>query len=345
MKVLFAPDYREGIPYQEYLARELHLLGTEVEFLTNYRRGMPLARGIKPTAADVLHIHWPEVYFTRRTKLDWFRKLRYPLDLALASRRRKLFLTAHNLLPHNRHDEWAVSSLVQTTAQRADGVFVHSENAKSQMIDRFGVPSEKCWIIPYGDHTDGWDPPLDRAIARKELGLDPDEKICLVFGTVSPYKGSDEIVRYWVDQKPDAKLIVIGPVLVEKFGQQLRELAKDNSNVELRISDQWLSDEDLHRWLSAVDASLFNYREIFTSGAAALARSMGVPLLIPSRLKAADLHEPHPLVHRFESLESDLGPLLAKALHQGRDYSLAADWRRDTSWAEVARITQQAYNA
>ncbi len=59
---------------------------------------------------------------------------------------------------------------------------------------------------------------------------------------------------------------------------------------------------------------LFHYRAIFTSGAACLARSLGIPILIPRRLDTVDLAEPHPLVFRFDALETDFRPALEAAL-------------------------------
>ena len=332
MNVLFAPDYRNGLPYQEFLARELNKIGVHVDFLNHYRRGMPLTRGIGDFNCDILHLHWPEVYFSRKTAGDGLRKLRYPFDLRLAIRKRRLFLTAHNLLPHNRHDEWKVSSLVKKTAQLSDGIFVHSEFAQDEMVRKFGVSKEKCWIIPYGDHTDGWEPPMATEEARRQLNLAQEQKICLIFGTVSPYKGSDDVIKYWIRETPGARLVIAGPVISEEYADQLRVLAKQSPDVELRISDQWMSDEELRVWLSAVDCTIFNYRDIFTSGAAALARSMGVPVLIPGRLRAADLHEPHHLVHRFDSLDTDFKLHLEAALCQTANYEEARQWRLRTSW-------------
>ncbi len=345
MNVLFAPDYRKGLPYQDFLARELNKIGINVDFLSHYRRGMPLTRGIGDFNCDILHLHWPEVYFKKNKKGDFFRKLRYPFDLELATRKRKLFLTAHNLLPHNRHDEWKVSSLVKKTVQLSDGIFVHSEYAQDEMVRTFGIHAEKCWVIPYGDHADGWEPPLLSNEARSRLKLPREQKICLIFGTVSPYKGSDDVIKYWLRESPGARLVIAGPVINEDFANKLRILAKQSSDVELRISDQWMSDEELRVWLSAVDCTIFNYRDIFTSGAAALARSMGVPILIPTRLRAADLHEPHHLVHRFDSLDIDFKVHLEAALCQTSSYEEAEQWRLNTSWYEVAKATKQAYES
>ena len=82
--------------------------------------------------------------------------------------------------------------------------------------------------------------------------------------------------------------------------------------IDLRLVDEWLDDATLRVWLSASDCSIFNYRDIFTSGAAALARSYGLPLLIPRRLASADLDEPHPHVFRIRyarnRLPSSTGP-------------------------------------
>ena len=49
MKVCFAPDYREGVPYQQLLAEALVKEGINVEFLRGYRRAFPLSRYGGPT--------------------------------------------------------------------------------------------------------------------------------------------------------------------------------------------------------------------------------------------------------------------------------------------------------
>ena len=45
MRVLFAPDYREGTPYQTLLADALGRLGVKVSFLSDYHRGLPICSG------------------------------------------------------------------------------------------------------------------------------------------------------------------------------------------------------------------------------------------------------------------------------------------------------------
>ena len=344
LRILFAPDYRTGVQYQRLLAEALTDLGFEIIFQSDYHRGLPLYRGVRHANPALVHLHWPEKYFGRRGTLwTWLRVMRYPLDLWLTTSGRPMVLTAHNLLPHNRRDEFGVFRNIGITARRAKAVFVHSETARQQICSAFGVASECCHVIPYGDHSVGMGDPMPRAEARRQLDLPAAAKVCLVFGTVSPYKGSEEVVEYWVRNRVPYHLVIVGPVLDENFANTLRNIGRDCRSVDLRLTQTWLDGNTLRQWLSAADCAIFNYREIFTSGAAALARSFGVPILIPKRLTAADLDEPHPHVLRFDTLDTDFRSQLETALSRPCDYNLAQAWRDKTSWGQVAAATAAVY--
>jgi glycosyltransferase involved in cell wall biosynthesis len=344
MHVLFAPDYRTGTPYQTLLAKALSCHGIEVTFLTDYRRGLPLFRGSWGVAPDIVHIHWPEKYFSRRDDgWDWLRVMRYPLDYWLTAKSAPIVLTAHNFLPHNTTNERGVLRNVRYTMQQSKGIFVHSDAARQQIIKAFSIEDDRVHVIPFGDHSVTMHKPQPRDTARATLQLPIEAKVCLVFGTISPYKGSDELVRFWARNHLPYRLVIIGHILSEAFAQRLVMLAKGCPTIELRLTRDWLDDSALRAWLSASDCVIFNYREIFTSGAAALARSFGIPLLIPHRLAFADLQEPHPHVFRFNALDDDFIMQLGRALATSPDYDLAYSWRQSTSWAQVAEITASVY--
>jgi glycosyltransferase involved in cell wall biosynthesis len=197
-------------------------------------------------------------------------------------------------------------------------------------------------VIPHGDLSVTLPPPVPREQARAELQL-PAGPVCLMFGAIEPYKGLEEIIGFWKREQPAATLAIAGKPYTEEYGAAIQKAAAGLANVELRFG--WLSDEQLAVWLSAVDAVLFNYRQIFTSGAASLARSYGVPILLPERLSTVDLAEPHQLVSRFRSPAEDLAKRLHDVLSIGSSYEKAQEWRIDTSWAQVARKTAAAYQA
>lgn len=335
LTVLFAPDYRAGISYQQDLADALADEGIEVRHLSFYKRGLPLTRGIRALGGvDVVHLHWPEAYFPRPGR-RW--QCRFLLDLALATRGRPLVLTGHNLLPHNRGDEPGVASTIAKVAGRADAVLLHSQAAIDEWCATLPTPRSRCHLIPFGDHSAALGAPLPRDQARRQLGLDPEAAICLVFGTISPYKGSDEIVREWIRQEPAAQLHVVGPVISPEFLATLRsEAAAGADRIFIHATD-WLGPAELRQWLSAADCSVFNYRKIFTSGAACLARSWGLPAILPKALATVDLDEPNPRVIRIDSIQAGLAEAVAAAVDAGPDFESARSWRERTSWSAVAR--------
>lgn len=349
MRVLFAPDWRAGVPYQRLLAEALQEEGVEVLFFKHYyKRVLPLTRLMleqqREKRCDLLHLHWPEAYYPQNgDRLDSFRLARFSTDLALATRGCPLVLTTHNLKAHNRDGEHFEQHNMRAAVLRARQVFVHSEAARAEVAARFPVPPERLCTIPFGDLSVNLGAPLPRHEARAELGLPEHRKVCLFFGAVQPYKGLEEVLTYWQTARPDALLVVAGEPMNAEYRKTVEELAPDPASVRLDL--QWLDDTRLLRWLSAADAVVFNYRSIFTSGAAPLARSYGIPILLPSRLSTVDLHEPHPSVFRFESFATDFERQLSAAVAIGSNYESAAEWRAATAWPRVAKLTAEAYRA
>jgi len=341
MKVLFAPDWRKGVPYQTLLAEALTALGVEVEFLAHYKRLLPLSRLVENRTFDVLHLHWPEAYYPQRHDgFDWFRQARFTIDLARAVRGHPLVFTAHNLGPHNRAAEFHGEQNMHAVFTTARGIIAHSAAARDCILKTHGVAPDRVHVIPHGDLSPSLGTPVPRMEAVQKLGLE-NEPLCLMFGTVEPYKQIEEVIAHWRTARPKATLTIVGKPSNAAYAAHCRQLAAGLDNVSLRL--EWLPDEQLRLWLSAANAAIFNYRTIFTSGAASLARSWGVPILIPRRLHTVDLAEPNARVHRFESFATDFGAALASALAIPADFTAAADWRAATAWPHLARATFEVY--
>lgn len=342
MKVVFAPDWRSGVPYQSLLADALSELGVEVEFLTGYKRGLPLCRLVNERAFDLLHLHWPEAYYPRRHDgFDWFRQARFTTDLSLATRHHPLVFTAHNLRPHNRGGECYSARNVRAPFRHARAVIAHSAAARECILATHHLPADRVHVIPHGDLSPSVGPPVARSEAAGQLGLGPGP-LCLMFGTVEPYKGIEEVLAHWRAARPGATLAIVGKPRDAAYRAEIERLAAGIERVELRLA--WLTDGELGVWLSAADAVLLNYRDIFTSGAAALARSWGVPIVLPRRLRTVDLAEPSPFVHRFDSFDTDFATTLTAALGTPSDFNAAADWREATAWPRLARATLEIYH-
>jgi glycosyltransferase involved in cell wall biosynthesis len=344
LKVVFAPDWRDGVSYQGLLEESLRAQGVEVAYLRNYKRLLPLSRGLRLLQADLLHLHWPEAYYPPLLDgLDILRRARFPIDLALALRQMPMVITAHNTFPHNRRHESFVTANCRAAYRRARRIFVHSSEAGAELRRTFGVPPLQLVPIPPGDLSRALPPLLPKAEARRRVGLPENEPVCLVFGVIEPYKGIEEIMAWWKTHAPPVRLVVAGRPHLPAYGETVRELGASIPGV--RVEARWQSDEELLLWLSAADCSLFNYKQILTSGAAPLARSLGIPVLLPERLASIDLQEPHPLVLRYRDLDGTFLPRLIEAVRLPRDFDAAASWRQSTGWPEIGRLTAEAYRA
>jgi hypothetical protein len=286
-------------------------------------------------------LHWPEAYYLRRNDgLDLPRRARFQLDLALATRNLPLVLTAHNLHTHNRQDALFERFNTNCALHRASGIFAHGDRAKARLLEKFRLDPMRCHVIPHGDLSSALGIPLKRAEARQELELGPD-KLCLMFGAIEPYKGIEEVIKFWNKQNPPATLAIIGKPISKGYAHSVVSLTRENPRILTGLSFQ--TPANLKCWLSATDCLIFNYQEIFTSGAACLARSFGVPLLLPERLNTVDLQEPNPRVFRFNSINSDFAERLGNALDTSSDFAAARDWRDHCAWTRIAEKTAAIY--
>ena len=108
VKVLFAPDWRAGNPYQQLLADALGRQGVEVVFAPQVQGLFRLSKAAKAGGDfDVMHLHWPEAYFPLlRDKRDalrgrlCFSRLTSALRPLAVANRCGLH-GGHNLYPHN----------------------------------------------------------------------------------------------------------------------------------------------------------------------------------------------------------------------------------------------------
>jgi glycosyltransferase involved in cell wall biosynthesis len=341
IRALFAPDYRKGVPYQQLLAQALAKHGVTVDFSCGYRRVMPLARMIHAGRPDILHLHWPEAYFSfKQDWLDRFRRWRLPWDVGLARRQCGGFvLTAHNLFPHRFPGGGLVRNQITSVFRKADLVIAHSAAARDSIVEVHGVPVERIAVIPHGDLSQQTGRLTPKQLARERLKL-PNRPLCLMFGRVDRYKGIEEVVDFWKDSRPDAQLCLVGHADAGGYGGRILE--RIGTEPRIRTVFKHVPDAQLTLWLSACDCVVMNYRSIFTSGAASLARSYGIPMVLPARLNTLDLGEPNPRVIRFSDIR-ELQTLLPKAIALGTDYGAAAEWRQHCSWDVIAGQTASVY--
>ena len=341
IRAVFAPDFRELGPYQQLQAEALRAQNVSVDYLQGYRRGMPLFRGLRGMRADLLHMHYPVHYFMRGARWDALRKLRFPADLLLAAGRMPLVYTVHDLYPLDSPPDFLVRMDTRFLLDRASALIAHSDAARERIAEVSPGSRAKCTVIPHGDLSVYYGAPLPRAGARAKLGLGEEGRVCFMFGIITPNKGAEEVIDFWKRARPDATLVIAGKPKLQSYARDLETRAAGAPNILLRFTFQ--TDEEVRLWMSAADCVLINYKQIFTSGVASLARSYGVPVLLPARHATVDLQEPGPSVFRFDRIESDFAQMLEKALACKATYADAEKWRKSIAWEAIAIQTRRVY--
>jgi glycosyltransferase involved in cell wall biosynthesis len=148
--------------------------------------------------ADILHLHT-------------FRNLLNDLLARSAVKQRIPYvLSGHGTIPRIERFIWIkrVYDLLMGTWQlkNAAGYIAVSDSERKSMR-KFGLAGAKIGIIPNGI---GDVPVVERGAFRREWKLDPDEKIILFLGKITPRKGLQYLVRAFSRMNNAARLVISG---------------------------------------------------------------------------------------------------------------------------------------
>jgi len=121
----------------------------------------------------------------------------------------------------------------------------------------------------------------ERAIARRQMDISPDERLALFLGLIRPYKGVDILLEAFA-RLPEGsrwRLVVAGEPwegLGEALSAQVEALGLGD-RVELRFG--WAPEPEVEQLLSAADVLVLPYRNGTQSAVAPMALSRGLPVL------------------------------------------------------------------
>jgi D-inositol-3-phosphate glycosyltransferase len=166
------------------------------------------------------------------------------------------------------------------TIKDCQRIIVATDEEKQDLVRYYGALSEKIGVVPCGVNMELFKP-VDKAIARKTLGLN-DEKILLFVGRIDPLKGIEQLIKAVALLKNDEnlRLIVVGGD--ENSYKELEELKKLSIALGIRESVTFpglVRQEQLPYYYSAADVCVVpSYYESF--GLVALeALACGTPVV------------------------------------------------------------------
>jgi glycosyltransferase involved in cell wall biosynthesis len=167
--------------------------------------------------ADIVDIQWfvPQLGFVL-IPLMWFLKYWF-------QSKAKLFLTVHNVLPHERRLFDRVLS--RMVFQLSDRLIVHAEKLRDELINQFCQDERKIALVPHAICVDA-ESAYGRDEARAHLGI-KEKQVLLFFGYVRPYKGLRNLIRAFekLAKTRDVALVIAGEFFtdVDQSREELRE--------------------------------------------------------------------------------------------------------------------------
>ena len=230
------------------------------------------------TDSNLFHIQWlPKfAYFDRTFLIAYFKLLG-----------KKLVFTAHNINSEERDEnDSAMNRLTLRFLYKiVDGIIVHTQKMKSQLVDGYNSKESKVTVIPHGINSIVKNSELTREEAKKKLDLQENDKVILFFGRIKPYKGLDNLLSALVKVKQEYnnfKLIIAGKIYDEyaaywKYIQRIIE--KYNLKDYIVTKTEYIPDEEVEVYFKSADVLLLPYKYIFQSGLIFLSYAFGLPII------------------------------------------------------------------
>jgi len=124
--------------------------------------------------------------------------------------------------------------------------------------------------------------PVDRMIARKELGIPPDAPSILFFGYIRKYKGLDILLRAMpkiLETLLELRLIIAGEFYDDEaiYRELIDQLKIPAHN--LVLATDYIANDKVALYFSAADAAVLPYRSATQSGIVQIAYNFDLPVI------------------------------------------------------------------
>ncbi|MSS71987.1 MAG: glycosyltransferase [Candidatus Latescibacteria bacterium] len=255
------------------LPRSFRLIDT-LQVREGYWRSIRAIAGVwQQMRPDLIHV---QATLSARRDWAWFPACNL-LDIPI-------LVTAHNVLPHDREEREAFGMVFAHSViyRAADAIIVHGEANRRDLLNRFSVPEDRVSVIPHGDYTFAGGC-VGKAEARSRLGLGPEDRVVLCFGTIRPYKGIHHLIPAFGQvfrAIPQARLLIAGqPIGVDP---QDIERTIDAAGVRdaVRLDARYIPFQDIPVYFSAADLVVLPYVSVYQSGALQLAYAHARPVVV-----------------------------------------------------------------
>jgi glycosyltransferase involved in cell wall biosynthesis len=235
-------------------------------------------------------------------------------------------------------------------------LFVHDRSNRESFLNLYDVEPDRVFEIPHGTNELFLEiePAYSPEALREKLGVSASEPVILFFGTITKYKGIEDLIRAFpaTYQAKPSQLLIAGFPAKDIDAPALVKLSEELGVAEHII---WFMDYVPNDWIAPMlalsDVVVLPYRAITQSGVLQIAYACGKPVVVtrvgglPDIVEdgksgfLADPENPASLAEAITDILSDSEKLQQMGVYARQ----LADTR--FSWANVASIMKNAFES
>lgn len=210
---------------------------------------------------NILHLQWLPLVEVSAIEKHFLKILR------LIAPKTKFLLTIHNVYPHDcsEGNRLIYRERFSKVEPYFDKFIVHLETTKKEFCSTFGISADRVKVLHHGVLA-----PKGLDTVRRHRG-----KVLklIMYGNQSTYKGTDVFVNALTQLPLEYKDKVQALVVGKTYSNYLNELKEKKENANIEFIPEYVSDEDLYKYIADSDIIVLPYREISQSGVLLLAMS------------------------------------------------------------------------
>ncbi|WP_262694547.1 glycosyltransferase [Kordiimonas aquimaris] len=252
--------------------------------------------------------------------------------------------TVHNLISHESRFPEEEIELRAGLSARADHVHIMNPATREVCAQYYPIESKKVFMVPHPSYRGVYGDFMSRRQARFKLGISPSEKVLLLFGSMGPQKGTnqllDELSAIEAAVGERLRVFITGAPAHAAYMEEVYERVAKNPMVTLL--DSHIDDQLVPILFRAVDVAVCPYDVGLNSGVAATAATFGCPSVVPDILVPAMSGAEAGVIGFNPKDRSSIGQAVMRALEAGDNATTPSALAK---WAEVNQphVISQAF--
>ena len=250
----------------------------------------PADLDIKVCINSVLPTNWLKIGFELKKLQPDFILVRYWLPImgpclgtilriVKKNKHTKIVCIADNIIPHEKRK--GDNLFTKYFIKPVDAFVVMSEKVMSDLKQFDKTKPVKLIQHPLYDN---FGEKIDKRLARKNIGIEGEEKIILFFGFIRKYKGLDILLDALALIKKENssaifKVLIAGEFYEDRkpFEAQIAKLGLENM---LILRTDFIPDNEVRNYFCAADVVIQPYRNATQSGVTPLAYHFEIPMIV-----------------------------------------------------------------